>query len=73
MISTRRRTKFTTFLLGLRKYSADQLIEMLNEKHHAPLLRCAALRWLISAAPLEITQGAPYGERRRYVRRHHHI
>ena len=33
----------------------------------------AALRWLIHWAPLDITSGRPYLQRRRYVRQHYHV
>ena len=38
-----------------------------------PLLRLAALRWLIYWAPLDVTKGAPYLAKRRLVRLHYGV
>ena len=50
-----------------------QLLAVMHERRYPPLLRVAALRWLIHWAPLDITKGAPYLQRRRYVRQHYHV
>lgn len=73
MIITRRRTRFMSFMLGLRTLSVDQLVSVVREKRYPQLLRIAALRWLIGAAPLEVTHGATYWTRRRYVRQHYGV
>lgn len=73
MIPTRRRTRFMSFMLGLREYSVEQLVSIIREKRYPELMRIAALRWLIGAAPLDVTQGATYWTRRRYVRQHYGV
>lgn len=73
MIPTRRRTRFMSFLLGLQEYGIDQLVLIIREQRYPQLMRIAALRWLIGAAPLDVTQGATYWTRRRYVRRHYGV
>jgi hypothetical protein len=73
MIITRRRTRFMNFMLGLRTFSVDQLVSVVRDKRYPQLLRIAALRWLIGAAPLEVTHGATYWTRRRHVRQHYGV
>lgn len=70
---TRHRSRMVTFLYGLRRYTRTQLIFVVRERRYPPLLRIAALRWLIQQAPLEVTHGAPYWARRRYVRQYYHV
>lgn len=60
-------------LVAMRHHSVEQLIAILSETRQVPLVRVAALRWLIGAAPIEVTRGAPYLTRRRYVRQHFHV
>lgn len=57
----------------LSTYSIDQLVPIVRDRSHPTLLRVAALRWIVGLAPLSVTQGAPYGWRRRYVRRHYRV
>ena len=70
---THRRNRLLVLLTGLRKYSVDQLLEILRERRYPPLLRIAALRWLIHWAPQDITAGASYWRRRRCVRQHYGV
>ena len=70
---THRRNRFLVLLTGLRKHSVEQLLEIVREPRYPPLLRLAALRWLIHWAPSELTAGAPYWTRRRTVREHYHV
>lgn len=70
---THRRNRLLVLLTGLRQYSIEQLLAILREPRYPSLLRVAALRWLINRAPMELTQGSPYGTRRRCVRAHFHI
>jgi hypothetical protein len=61
------------FLTGLHHYTIEQLLAVMQDRRYPPLLRVAALRWLIHWAPLDITKGAPYLQRRRYVRQHYGV
>lgn len=70
---TRRHTRFMSFLLGLRTFGAEQLVPIVRERRYPALMRVAALRWLIGVAPLDVTHGATYWTRRRYVRRHYGV
>ena len=70
---THRRNRFLVLLTGLRKHSVDQLLGILHERRYPPLLRVAALRWLIHWAPLAVPAGSPYWTRRRYVRQHYGV
>jgi hypothetical protein len=68
---THRLNRLINLLTGLRRHSIDDLVPIVRERRYPPLLRIAALRWLIHLSPLDITKGAPYGSRRRYVRQHY--
>lgn len=70
---THRIHRLVVFCTGLRGYDADQLVAIVRERRHTPLLRVAALRALAAQAPLEVTRGAPYAQRRRSVRRHYGV
>ena len=67
---THRCNRFMVLLTGLRHYTTEQLLAVMQDRRYPPLMRVAALRWLIHWAPLDITKGAPYLQRRRYVRQH---
>ena len=66
---TRRLTRLLTFVHGLSRQQPQALQDIVREKRYPPLLREAALRWLVHSAPPSVTQGAPFAQRRRYVRR----
>ena len=70
---THRCTSFAALLTGTPPSTTDPLLAEMQEGRYPPLLRVAALRWLIHWAPLDITKGAPYLQRRRYVRQHYHV
>ena len=70
---THRLSRLLVLSTGLRKYSTQQLVAVLQERRYPPLLRLAALRWLIYWAPLEVTKGAPYLTKRRLVRLHYGV
>lgn len=70
---THRLNRLLVLSTGLRKYSTQQLVAVLQEPRYPPLLRLAALRWLIYWAPLEVTKGAPYLAKRRLVRLHYGV
>ena len=66
---TKRLTRLITLIQGLSRQHPQALQEIVREKRYPPLLREAALRWLVHSAPLSVTQGAPFAQRRRCVRR----
>lgn len=70
---THRLHRLQVLSTGLRRYSTEQLLAVLRERRYPPLLRLAALRWLIYWAPLDVTQGAPYLQKRRLVRLHYGV
>lgn len=68
--------KRQAFYRSVKCYSsidARQLKEIVAERRISVRARAAALRVLTCIASLEITQGRPYAERRRLVRKHHNI
>ena len=70
---THRLNRLINLLNGLRRCSIDDLVAIVRERRHPPLLRIAALRWLIHLSPLDVTKGAPYCTRRRSVRQHYGV
>lgn len=70
---THRLNRLANLIIGLRRYTIHELVPIVRENRYPPLLRIAALRQLIHLAPLDITKGAPYCTRRRYVRQHYHV
>ena len=70
---THRLNRLANLVTGLRRYTIHELVPIVRENRYPPLLRIAALRQLIHLAPLDITKGAPYCTRRRYVRQHYHV
>jgi hypothetical protein len=70
---THRMNRFAVLLTGLRRYTVDELVPIVRETRYPPLLRIAALRWLTQLAPLDVTRGATYWTRRRYVRQHYGV
>ncbi|MBX3602369.1 MAG: hypothetical protein KF863_17275 [Rubrivivax sp.] len=70
---THRLNRLANLVIGLRRYTIHELVPIVRENRYPPLLRIAALRQLIHLAPLDITKGAPYCTRRRYVRQHYHV
>jgi hypothetical protein len=70
---TKRLTRLSTYIRGLSRQRPDSLTDIVREKRYPPLLREAALRWLVYTAPLAVTQGAPFAQRRRNVRRHYGV
>jgi hypothetical protein len=70
---THRLHRLLVLSTGLRDYGIEQLLTVIREQRYPPLLRVAALRRLIHGAPLDVTRGAPYLQRRRYVRRHYGV
>ena len=65
---TKRLTRLITFIHGLSHRKPQELQSIVRERRYPPLLREAALRWLVHTAPLAVTRGAPFPERRRNVR-----
>lgn len=68
-----RRRRLTTFVAEMSSYTIGHLLPILRERRFAPIVRTAALRCLIHLAPLRITKGAPFPQRRRYVRQFYRV
>ena len=66
---TRRLTRLITLVHGLYRQPPQELTEIVRDKRYPLLFREAALRCLVHSAPISVTKGAPFAERRRYVRR----
>lgn len=70
---TRRLTRLTTFVHGLKSAPTPSLVSVVGDKRYPVLMREAALLWLVWCAPIAITKGAPFAARRRSVRRYYDI
>lgn len=68
-----KRQAFYRSVKGYSSIDARQLKEIVAERRIPIRARAAPLRVLTCTAPLEVTQGRPYAERRRLVRKHHNI
>ena len=53
--------------------SCKQLLQVLSNNTGTSRFRAAALRNLVACAPLEVTRGRPFLERRRLVRKHYRV
>jgi hypothetical protein len=61
-------------LYHLRGLSDDQLLRIVKStSRYSTHYRVAALRHLVASAPLAVTGGQPFAERRRRVKRHYGI
>ncbi|MFM0027456.1 hypothetical protein PQR70_14455 [Paraburkholderia madseniana] len=61
-------------LYHLRDLPDDQLVRIVKSKNrYSTHYRAAALRHLVAGAPLAVTGGQPFAERRRRVKRHYGI
>lgn len=72
-ISRRSRTfgRAITLVYGRRQTELVAIIR--NRSRYQVIYRLAALRCLVATAPLNVTQGAPYIQRRRAVRQHYQV
>jgi hypothetical protein len=66
---TRRPTRLITLVYGLSRQPTQELTGIVRDKRYPLLFREAALRCLVHSAPISVTMGAPFAERRRHVRR----
>jgi hypothetical protein len=66
--------RFGMMLYHLYGMSNDELVRIVkSKKRYSTHYRAAALRHLVIDAPLSVTGGQPFAERRRRVRRHYNI
>jgi hypothetical protein len=73
-MNSKRRRRFSYMVYEIRCCSHKALIAIVQARsHYSPLYRTAALRHLVLDAPLEVTGGRPFAERRRRVRQHYGI
>lgn len=66
--------RFSRLVHETYRYPREVLLEMVKAKDcYSPQWRAAALRHLVAYAPLEVTEGRPFAESRRRVRKHYGI
>lgn len=73
MKTSQRRHRFVVYLSQIRYFQTYILMEIIRDTSRTKLFRLAALRTLVCASPIEITQGRPYIERKKLVRTHYQI
>ncbi|TDN59059.1 hypothetical protein [Paraburkholderia sp. BL10I2N1] len=66
--------RFALMIYETYRYSLAEQIEIVRAKdRYSPRYRAAALRHIAIDAPLSVTLGRPFAERRRLVRRYYGI
>lgn len=74
VLASEKRQRFFGHLRATEVLSDYHLVRISrSSEDYKPSVRAAALRQLISRAPLEVTQGRPFAESRRLVRAHYGI
>lgn len=69
VLASAKRQRFFGHIRSTNVLPIYHLVRVANAKEqYPPLMRSAALRNLVGIAPLEVTKGACYSERRRAVR-----
>lgn len=71
LLASQRRQRFFLYVRQTYGLGADELVRVIRASEQYTLsLRVAALRNLVAIAPISITQGRCYAQRRRLVRSH---
>lgn len=71
VLASEKRQRFFGLVRATFPLSTIDLIQVINAAdRYSALMRAAALRNLVCLAPVEVTQGRSYLERRRLVRAH---
>lgn len=66
--------RFSRLVMQTYGLPVEQLIAVITAKDRFSVrLRAAALRNLVADAPLAVTHGRPFGQRRRLVRKHYGV
>lgn len=68
-----KRLKFRRHILAADRLATDVLVRDLRCAEQAAFARAAGLRVLIARAPVSVTLGRPFAERRRLVRQHYAV
>lgn len=72
-IASERRQAFYGHVRAVDVLPAYHLKRIINDKSYPLRVRAAALRVLVARAPIEVTHGRPYPERRLLVRKHYQV
>lgn len=70
VLASEKRQRFLGHLRATDVLPPFHLVRVAQEEGYSVLMRAAALRNLTACAPIEVTKGRPYAERRRLVRAH---
>lgn len=74
MTRSHRLMTFSRAIMLVYGRGIDELVQIVrNRGRYQIIYRLAALRCLVARAPLEVTHGAPYLQRRMAVRRHYRV
>lgn len=66
--------RFSRCIFQTYRLPAEALVAIARDRaRYTPVMRAAALRNLVGEAPLAVTQGRPFAERRRLVRAHYGV
>lgn len=73
LLASERRQRFFGHIRATYVLPVHHLVRVARSSSYSPLMRCAALRNLVAVAPLEVTRGRCFLERRRLVRAHYQV
>ncbi len=74
VLASQRRQRFFFYVRQTYGLAEDELVRVIRaSEQYTPALRVAALRNLVAIAPISVTQGRCYAQRRSLVRAHYAI
>ena len=73
VIAGKKRQRFFGHLRATDVLPIHHLVRVVKDETYPPFFRAAVLRNLVNVAPIEVTQGRPFCERRRLVRAHYRV
>lgn len=74
VLASEKRQRFFGHIRATNVLPIHHLVRVASAKNqYSPLMRAAALRNLVASAPVEVTKGRCYLERRKLVRAHYGI
>lgn len=73
VLAAEKRQRFFANIRATRRLREEELVRIAADKGYSLSVRSAALRNLVTLAPVEVTLGRPFAQRRRLVREHYGI
>lgn len=73
VLASRNRQAFFGHIRTVEVLPNYHVLRVIREPSYPPRVRAAALRILVDRAPIDVTKGRPFAERRRLVRKHYKV